>query len=676
MQNMVKSAFISLPLVVALSGCFGDGGGGSEPPAQPNTEGRFLLGSTAKAVQDGCNQALQSAASQLAALRSVPLANVATADLLGRWNTVNQLLDSTANTADLQANTDTDAALRDAALACTEKVSSQYTDMYQDEALYQRMNAVVPADELDALAKRDILKGFEGSGISLDAARRAQFKQLSDDMTTLANEFNANVANDGKITVTLSPAETAGIDAAFLATIPKDAAGNYQFKLNYPNRDNILGYASNEEARRKFYVAFMQRGGSRNITILDELSKKRRQQAQLLGKESFAAWTLEDRMAGTPKAVDDFLATVGSKVEELEKKEIADLTTLKRSETGNAAAKLERWDVTYYQTKVKKQNYALDQAEVRKQFPTQGSVDWLLLVSSRLYGLTFKANTALPVWHPEVKAYDVYEADGKTYVGSFYMDLFPRDDKYGHAAAWGVRGVSTKLGAKPVSVLVTNFDKGGLSSDELETLFHEFGHVLHGVLSKTRYSFHAGTNVKRDFVEAPSQMFEEWTRRPEVTRLLTEACASCKPVDATLIAKIKAANNYGAGIQYARQRLYASYDMSLVGKDYREPLASWQALEGATPLGYVPATLFPAGFGHLAGGYAAGYYGYMWSEVMALDMQSAYGSNFMDPKVGARYRSLILEKGGEANPMTLVTQFLGRAPNNDAFFAQITGTRQ
>lgn len=673
MHNIIKSAVLTVPLALVLTGCLTHG---SSKDEQPNLQGGFLLGTTAKAVQDSCDQALKNAANQLAAIRAIPLANAGKAGLLARWNEVNQLLDSTTGTADLQANTDTRQDLRDAALACTEKVSSQYTNMYQDEALYQRMNAVVPADELDTLAKRDILKGFESSGISLDAAKRAQFKQLSDDMTTLANEFNANVANDGKNIVTLSPAEVAGIDAAFLASIPKDGAGNYQFKLNYPNRDNIMGYASNEEARRKFYVAFMQRGGNRNITILDELSKKRRQQAQLLGKESFAAWTLEDRMAGTPKAVDDFLASVGSKVEELEKKEIADLTTLKRSDTANPAAKLERWDVTYYQTKVKKQNYALDQAEVRKQFPTQGSVDWLLLVSSRLYGLTFKANAKLPVWHPEVKAYDVYEADGKTYIGSFYMDLFPRDDKYGHAAAWGVRGVSTQLGAKPVSVLVTNFDKGGLSSDELETLFHEFGHVLHGVLSKTRYSFHAGTNVKRDFVEAPSQMFEEWTRRPEVTRLLTEACASCKPVDAALIAKIKAANNYGAGIQYARQRLYASYDMSLVGKDYQAPLASWQALEGATPLGYVPATLFPAGFGHLAGGYAAGYYGYMWSEVMALDMQSAYGSNFMDPKVGAKYRSLILEKGGEVNPMTLVTQFLGRAPNSDAFFAQITGTRQ
>ena len=673
MHNIIKSAVLTVPLALVLTGCLSHG---SSKDEQPNLQGRFLLGTTAKAVQDSCDQALKNAANQLDAIRAIPLANAGKAGLLARWNEVNQLLDSTSNTADLQANTDTSQGLRDAALACTEKVSSQYTNMYQDEALYQRMNAVVPADELDTLAKRDILKGFESSGISLDAAKRAQFKQLSDDMTTLANEFNANVANDGKNIVTLSPAEVTGIDADFLATIPKDGAGNYQFKLNYPNRDNIMGYASNEEARRKFYVAFMQRGGNRNITILDELSKKRRQQAQLLGKESFAAWTLEDRMAGTPKAVDDFLGTVGSKVETLEKQEIADLTTVKRTDTANPAAKLERWDVTYYQTKVKKQNYALDQAEVRKQFPTQGSVDWLLLVSSRLYGLTFKANAKLPVWHPEVKAYDVYEADGKTYIGSFYMDLFPRDDKYGHAAAWGVRGVSTQLGAKPVSVLVTNFDKGGLSSDELETLFHEFGHVLHGVLSKTRYSFHAGTNVKRDFVEAPSQMFEEWTRRPEVTRLLTEACASCKPVDAALIAKIKAANNYGAGIQYARQRLYASYDMSLVGKDYQAPLASWQALEGATPLGYVPATLFPAGFGHLAGGYAAGYYGYMWSEVMALDMQSAYGNNFMDPKVGAKYRSLILEKGGEVNPMTLVTQFLGRAPNSDAFFAQITGTRQ
>jgi thimet oligopeptidase len=294
-----------------------------------------------------------------------------------------------------------------------------------------------------------------------------------------------------------------------------------------------------------------------------------------------------------------------------------------------------------------------------------------------LYGVEFK-RVEVPVWNPEVQYYDVIDSKSKTRIAGIYLDLFPREGKYGHAAAWGTRGVSTLAHRTPVSTLVTNFDRNGLNSDELETLVHEFGHVLHGVLSNTKYVVQAGTNVELDFVEAPSQMYEEWARRKESLTLLAGFCkTACPTIDDALLQRLTAAHNYGRGIRYARQLLYASYDMTIHnGKaDQQQPLAVWQQMEGATPLGYVPGTEFPGQFGHLMSGYAAAYYGYMWSEVLALDMLSRYNGKLMNPEVGHLYRQDILSRGAEKPAGEMVSSFLGREPNSKAFFAEISGQR-
>jgi thimet oligopeptidase len=297
----------------------------------------------------------------------------------------------------------------------------------------------------------------------------------------------------------------------------------------------------------------------------------------------------------------------------------------------------------------------------------------MMKVTSTLYGVEFRPNKSLPVWQADVRGYDVFESGSGKYLSSFYLDLFPRDGKYKHAAAFPIRGVSLAAGRTPVSVLVTNFNRDGFDQQELETLFHEFGHVMHGVLSRTRYVLNAGTRVKRDFVEAPSQMYEEWSRRPESIRLFAQVCPSCKPIDPKLIERMSASRAFGQGIRYARQRLFAAFDMSLHTSTPVDPMQTWMDLERTTPLGHESGTLFPAAFGHVMGGYAAGYYGYMWSEVMALDMRSAYGRNVMDTRVGARYRKLILESGGQRAPGELVEAFLGRKPTTEAFFREITG---
>jgi thimet oligopeptidase len=346
-----------------------------------------------------------------------------------------------------------------------------------------------------------------------------------------------------------------------------------------------------------------------------------------------------------------------------------------------ADVKVERWDLSYLQERVKRAKYSIDQEKLRDYFPTPQSVQFAITLAERLYGIEFVPAQA-PLWHPDVKVYDVYDrpAGGPrgAFVGGVYLDLLPRDGKYNHAAAFPVTPGSTLTGGKPVSVLVTNFNPRGLDHDELETLLHEFGHVLHGVLSTTRYADQSGTSVKRDFVEAPSQMFEEWARRPETLAVLAEICKECPRLSPEQLKQLDAARTFGRGIRYSRQWQYASYDMQLHtarAGDPRAALPTWVALEKSMPLGYVEGTLFPANFGHLMGGYAAGYYGYMWSEVMALDMLSAFEGKLMDGATGRRYRELILSRGGEVPPQQMVKAFLGRDPNPEAFFKEITGKR-
>jgi thimet oligopeptidase len=232
-----------------------------------------------------------------------------------------------------------------------------------------------------------------------------------------------------------------------------------------------------------------------------------------------------------------------------------------------------------------------------------------------------------------------------------------------------------KAGRTPISVLVCNFDRNGLTHNELETLFHEFGHVMHGVLSRTEYVTHAGTSVDRDFVEAPSQMYEEWARRIESLRTLQQIASETPAIDAAIVDRLGASRRFGRGINYARQHLYATFDMSLASTEPGKALDTWKEMEGRTPMGYVDDTAFPGTFGHIAGDYAAGYYGYMWSEVLALDMLSAFGDDIMNEEVGHRFRDEILSRGGEQPARVMVRNFLGRDVNSEAFFREITGKR-
>lgn len=627
---------------------------------------------TAAAIPKLCEQGIALARTRIEQIKAVPLDRVNAKTVLHAWNVLDMGLQDIGGPIGLLSETSPDPEVRKAAEACDLLLSALPNEYLQSEALFQRVKALKTNDPVDVMARQSILDDFEERGVNLPSAKRDRAKAIFERLDKLSQDFSRNV-RDTKTKLAFSEAALQGALPAALAGRAKDADGNYLFGLDYPEYDAIMNNVQVEATRKAFWTAFQQRGGQENLGLLQEAVTLRLELAQLMGETNFADWTIKRRMAGKAAAVTRFLEDVQGKVEALERKELDELRAEKVANTGDKDAVLKRWDVAFYQQRLKKLRYSVDQAEVRAQFPTDPTIDWMMQVTSKLYGVQFKANKSLPVWQADVRGYDVFDTASGQYLSSFYLDLFPRDGKYKHAAAFPVRGVSVVGGRTPVSVLVTNFNRQGFDQNELETLFHEFGHIMHGVLSKTRYVLNAGTGVKRDFVEAPSQMYEEWSRRPETLALFAQVCPTCKPIDPKLMERMNASRAFGKGIQYARQRLYAAWDMSLHTPTVVDAMQTWAELEGKTPLGYEAGTMVPAGFGHVMGGYQAGYYGYMWSEVLALDMRSAFGNNVMDTKLGTRYRKLILESGGQRAPSELVEAFLQRKPSPEAFFREISG---
>lgn len=627
----------------------------------------------AKALDAVCARTLADAQRQIAALERP--ARMTVGAVFKAWDRLQMLIEDAQGPVELLANVSPDPATRAAAEACQLKFTAFGTGLYQNEKLYARFRQAAPTDSIDRKLKQDVIEASEDTGVALPAEKRERMKAILQRLEELRQAFERNI-RDNKARLAFSPEETKGLPAAYLEKAQRDDKGNVLLGFEYPEYEPFMANAENEAARRRYHIAFSNRGTPQNLALLAEASRLRREIANLYGLPSYAHFVTRRRMAGSPEAVHRFLDEVKAKVLEIERKEFAELRLLKAERLGKNVQEitLNRWDLPYYQEQLKRARYSIDQEALRAYFPTEATVEWALAISGRLYGVRFAAAKP-PVWDPAVRYYDVIDRKTNKFLSGIYLDLFPREGKYSHAAAFGVRSVSVAAGRTPISVLVANFNRKGLDYRELETLMHEFGHVLHGVLSRTRYASHGGTGVERDFVEAPSQMYEEWARKQESLQLIRQFCADCPAIDAALVERLRAARLYGMGIRYARQHLYAAYDMALTGARELDPLQTWIAMERESPAGYVAGTEFPGTFGHLVGGYAAGYYGYMWSEVLALDMLSVFGDDPMNPAAGRRFRKLILSQGGQKRAARLVRDFLGRDPSPEAFFAEITGQR-
>ncbi len=592
-----------------------------------------------------------------------------------QWNRLEIDLEEVFGPISLLSQVHPDKAVRDASEPCLTKYTTLTTELFQDEKLFERVKGASPKGAHQEKLRNDLIEGFEDSGVALPSDKRARAKEIFGKLEELRQAYDRNVRDD-PTKVTFLPAEVQGLSESYLVSKKKDEKGNYVLGLDYPSYVPFLQNARSGAARERYYRAKLNEGGAANLKLLEEIFTLRKELAGLYELPTFAHYAVRRKMVRTPEVVNKFLADVKAAVTELEKKEVEMLRAEKAKDLGTplSETRLQRWDVSYYQERVKKERFAIDQEELRKYFPTDKAIAFTLRVSETIYGVKFREKK-VTAWHPDVRFFDVVDGKSGKYISSFHMDLYPREGKYNHAAAWAVRGVSRLSGRTPMSVLVTNFDRKGLDHREMETLMHEFGHVLHGVLSTTDYNHHAGTATVLDFVEAPSQMLEAWVQREQPLGLMKKVCPECPQLSSDQIARLEAARRFSeGGIHYARQWVYSAYDMAL-SETPQSPLELWKKMENETPLGHVDGTMFPASFGHIAGHYAAGYYGYMWSQVLALDMLSAYKGNLLDPKVGMRYRETILAQGGQAEAMDLVKKFLGREPSSEAFFREITGKR-
>lgn len=653
----------------------------------------------APALSSAAEGALSEARRGLAGIESLPFEQVSPESVLDAWDRISMGLEDAFGPISLLNSVHPDAEVRDAGDRALIEESAFMTEVFQNEQFCERVRRVVPRTSAQTQLRKDLLEEFEDSGVALPPERRDRFKAISERLTELAQEFSKNI-RESKTVLHFTHDECAGLPQTYLARVPRDGQGNVVVGFDYPDYVPFMANAVSEEARKRYYIANTNRGTARNLEILDEIVALRKEIADLYEVASYAHYVTKRRMAGNPETVTRFLDEVRNAVTHAELSDLRLMAETKAELTGAAIEEtsIERWDVAYYRERLREKRYAVDQEALREYFPTLPTVRWMLDITERLYGIRF-ARGIVPVWHADVIYYDVDDVATGQRIAGIYLDLYPRADKYKHAAAWPVRGVSRKAGRQPISVLVTNFDRQGLTHSELETLLHEFGHVMHGVLSRTEYNQHSGTSVERDFVEAPSQMYEEWASRMESLALMRNHCADGPLIDESLVNRIRAANKFGSGVDYGRQLLYASFDMALSGTaagsrgsgvgerpshstlthDTRQPEADspslrlWKEMEGSTPMRYVEGTAFPGTFDHIASGYAAGYYGYMWAKVIALDLISAFGPDVMNAATGRRFRELILARGGEEPARDLVEQFLGRPVSSDAFFAEIRG---
>jgi thimet oligopeptidase len=620
-------------------------------------------------------QIFREAREAFARMEQIPLSDITAENLLDEWDRITASAENILGPSSILGSVHPSAVLRDASEEVMVEATNFHTEVFQNEKLFERVRAVKTENDAQKQLQKDLLESFEDSGVALPAERRGRVREILEELERLNQQFDRNV-RDNETKLKFAPHETKGLPASYLERVPKDEEGNIVVGFDYPDYVPFMTNVENSEARKRYYIAYNNRGTAENVDILDRIVELRRELAGLYDLPSYAHYITRRQMAETPAAVHEFLRDVEKVVAEAEKSDLDELRALKAEVSGTPLddTRIERWDHGFYAERLRQQRFNVDQEELRSYFPTIPTVRWVLSVTSKLYGIRFE-EAHVPVWHEDVLYFDLFDRDTDAFIGGIYLDLYPRDGKYKHAAAWGVRGGSRKSGRTPISVLVCNFDRNGLTHNELETLFHEFGHVMHGVLSRTEYVTHSGTSVERDFVEAPSQMYEEWARKLESLRTLQELSPDSPPIDATIVERLGASRRFGRGINYARQHLYATFDMSLASETPRKSLETWQEMEGRTPMGYVDDTAFPGTFGHIAGDYAAGYYGYMWSEVLALDMLSAFGDDLMNEETGHRFRDMILSRGGEQPARTMVRNFLGREVNSAAFFAEITGRR-
>lgn len=565
---------------------------------------------------------------------------------------------------------------------CAQNFSQFANDISTRRELYLALKDQKGRNADEKRLVEETLRDFERSGMKLSDEKLKKYRELSDKLSNLSLTYGNNVRND-KGEALFSVDDLAGVRPEYLAKLKKNEQGLFRVPSRQSDFLEIMERATNAETRKKMLSVHFTKAGKQNIDLLEQALLVRQEIAALLGYKTWADYKAADRMAKDSATIMKFINDLKTKLGKGNRADIDELLKFKQEIEPGATA-VNQWDLYYLPFQLQNKKFKINLDELREYFPADVVVPGMLKVYSELLSVNFNEVPQAKVWSPDVKQYEIVDKKDGRKIGYFYLDLFDRPGKYpGAACATVVYGRRLKDGSYslPVSVVYSNISppsKGKPSMltyanrGEVITLFHEFGHAMHGTLTRAPYSSLSGTSVRRDFVEAPSQMLENWLYQPEILdRLSGHYLDHKKKVPPEMLKALIGLRDFQQARFQTRQLLLATFDMTInMQKGPVDTLKTYDRLYSEITAGeQMKGLMFPASFGHLMGGYDSGYYGYLWSKVYAEDMFTVFQkAGFTNPTAGAKYRKYILERGNMEEPMDLLTKFLGRKPNSKAFF--------
>ena len=586
----------------------------------------------------------------------------------------------------------TEADTNDGLMALEEKMapimSAHNDNIYLNIDLYQRVAAVHEQEangEIQLTTEQHYLldkyyKRFVSSGASLDAESQEKLREINRKLSTLSIEFGNHVLaeNNAFQLVIDNEADLAGLPESVIAGAATEAKANgmdgkWLFTLQASSRTPFLQYAQNRELRKKMYQAYTNMGNNGdandNKEVLKQILTLRLEKAKLMGFDNYAQYVLQNNMAKTPENVMSFLNELWKYSIKNAKAEAAELQKIMDKE--GKGEKLEAWDWWYYAEKLRQEKYNLNEDEIKPYFSQDDVRNGLFYVVNKLYGITLTKVDSISVYNKDVETYIVNDADG-SFLGVFYSDYMPRSSK--RSGAWMSNFREQKEGVRPIIYNVGSFTKpvgdvpSLLSIDEARTMFHEFGHALHGMLSQCKYYGVSGTSVARDFVELPSQIMEHWTVAPEVMKVYAKHYQTRETISDELIAKIENQALFNSGFMTTELLAAAILDMEfhlLTSTEGLDVMAyEKQVMDKLGLISQIAPRYRATYFNHIIGGYAAGYYAYLWAERLDADAFSAFEEKgLFDEATATAFRKNILEKGGSDDPMKLYVAFRGQEPS-------------
>lgn len=569
-----------------------------------------------------------------------------------------------------------DSALRATSEEISQAISAFVTDVSLNRKVYEALTAL-DVSGADAVTKYYVtrsLRDFRLAGVDKDDDTRAKIKKLTEELVLVSQEFGRNIRED-KRSIKAKPSELDGLPADFIEHHPVGDDGMVTLSMEYPDYIPVMTYAKSDDLRKRMYMEYQNRAYPKNLDVLDQLRTKRFEYAKLQGFPNYADYIMSDKMVGSAANARAFIDRVSAASGERQKREYQQLVRARQKDDPKATD-VQFWQQGYYSEQVRRNEYDFDSQSVRPYLPYDQVKQGVMDLSARIFGVEFKRVPDAPVWHESVECYELI--DGGKVAGRFYLDMHPRDNKYNHAAQFDIRtGIAGRQ--IPEAALVCNLpggqpgDAGLCEFDDVETFFHEFGHLLHTMFSGgQKWVGIGGITTEHDFVEAPSQMLEEWLKDYSVLATFAKHHETGAVIPRELVKQMNRAAEFGKGLQVRRQMVYAGlslacYDRDPAGTNTTEMMSS--LVKKLQPFPFPEGTHFQAAFGHLDG-YSAVYYTYMWSLVIAKDLFAQFDpASLTAPNVAMKYRQKVLAPGGSKPAAELVRDFLGRDFNEVAWKA-------